>query len=133
MLVSLHRARQNRLPWPIAPRLRAERSMRAMHPSKWRQYDQNFLLPVAFTERHNLRGVALPGALSVQPSRVDRADPEQVSVGASTIRRQLPEEELVPSVHHRHAIRLVNAMDEPFGKLRKKTGTLIHADVSVNA
>src|SRR5437016_1206995 len=107
--------------------------MRATHPSKWRQYDQNLLLPVAFAERHNLRGVALPGAPSVQPSRVDRADSEQVNVGARTIRRQLPEEELVPSVRHRHAIRLVNAMDEPFGKLRMKTGALIHADVSVDA
>src|ERR1035441_2264918 len=104
-----------------------------MHPSKWRQYDQSFLLPVAFAERDHLRGVAVPGARSVEPPRVGRADPKQVNVGARTLRRQLPEKEFVPSVPDRHALRLENAMDEPHGKQRMKPRTLIHADVAVNA
>jgi hypothetical protein len=45
----------------------------------------------------------------------------------------LPEKEFVPSLPNRHALRLVNAMDEPIGKTRMKTGTLIHADVAVKA
>jgi hypothetical protein len=69
-------------PWPIPPRVHAERSLLAMHPSKWRQDEQDLLLPVSFAERNHLRGVALPGAPSVDPSRVGRADPEQVNIGA---------------------------------------------------
>src|ERR1019366_8433839 len=118
MPASLHCPRQHCHPWPIPPRLRAERSLRAVHPSKWRQDDQDFLLPVAFAERDHLRGVAPPGARSVEPSRVGRADPEQVNVGARTLRRQLPEQEFVPSVPDRHALRLGNAMDEPRGGLQ---------------
>src|ERR1017187_3527228 len=104
-----------------------------MHPSKWRQYDQSFLLPVAFAERDHLSGVAVPGGRSVEPSRVGRADPEQVNVGARTLRHQLPEKEFVPPVPDRHALRLVNAMDEAQGKQRLKPRTLIHADMAVNA
>src|ERR1035441_3873921 len=133
MPASLHCPRQHCHPWPIPPRLRAERSLRAMHPSKWRQYDQSFLLPVAFAERDHLCGVAVPGARSVEPSRVGRVDPEQVNVGARALRRQLPKKEFVPSVPDRHTLRLVNAMDEPHGKQRMKPRTLIHADVAVNA
>src|ERR1035441_6460465 len=104
-----------------------------VHPSKWRQYDQSFLLPVAFAERDHLRGVAVPGARSVEPSRVGRPDPEQVDVGARTLRRQLPEKKFVPSVPGRHALRLVNAIDEPVSKLRVKPRTFIHADMAVEA
>jgi hypothetical protein len=104
-----------------------------MHPSKWRQDDQSFLLPVAFTERNHPRGIALPGARSLDPSGVDRADPEQVNIWGRSFRRQLPEEELIPSVPDRHTPRLENAMDEPVRKLWMKPRALIDANVAVNA
>jgi hypothetical protein len=69
-----------------------------MHPSEWGQNEQDLLLPVSFTERNQRRGVALPGAPSVDPSCVGRADPEQVRIGRRTDRRQLPEKQLVPPV-----------------------------------
>jgi hypothetical protein len=62
-----------------------------MHPSEWGQNDQDLLLPVPFTERNQRRGVALPGTPSVDPSRVGRANPEQVHIGQRAERRQLPE------------------------------------------
>jgi hypothetical protein len=104
-----------------------------MHPSKRWQHDQKFLLPVAFAEGNHLRGIALPGARSVDPSGVARADPEQVNIGGRTVRRQLPEEELIPSVPEREVFRFVNTMDDPFGKPGMETGTLVDANVAVNA
>src|SRR5471030_177295 len=133
MTASLHRPRQRCHPWPILPRVHTERSALATHPSKRRHDEQKFLLPVSFAERNNLRVIALPGAAAVNPSRLRRANPEQVHIGAGTGRRQLPEKELVSSVPYRHTLRLVNAMDEPSGKARMKTGTLIQSDVAVKA
>src|SRR5580658_4524331 len=133
MPTSLHRAGQHCHPRPIPPGLRAECSVRTTHPSKWRQDDQSFLLPIAFAERNHLRGIALPGTRSVDPSRVGRADTEQVNVGARTVCRQLPEKEFVPALPNRHALRLVNTMDDTIGKPGMKTRTLVHADVAVKA
>src|ERR1700683_5391063 len=116
MPTSLHRAGQCCHPRPIPAGLRAECSVRAMDPSEWRQDDQSFLLPVAFAERNHLRGIALPGARSVDPSRFGRADPEQVNIGGRSFRRQLSEEEVIPSVPDRHTLRLENTMDEPVRK-----------------
>jgi hypothetical protein len=62
-----------------------------MHPSEWGQNEQDLLLPVSFAERNQRRGVAPPGAPSVDPSRFGRADPEQVHIGQRSDRRQLPE------------------------------------------
>src|SRR5471030_2759060 len=116
MPASLHRPPQRCHPWPILPRVHTERSALAMHPTKRRQEEQEFLLPVSFAERNHLRVIALPGAAAVNPSRLRRANPEQVHIGARTGRRPLPEKELVSSVPYRETLRLVNAMDEQIGR-----------------
>jgi hypothetical protein len=69
-----------------------------MHPSEWGQNEQDLLLPVSFAERNQSRGVALPGAPSVDPSRLGRADPEQVHIGQRADRRQLPKKEFVSPI-----------------------------------